>query len=219
MRRFALRTRRLTEILAEDPLQLFENARFQSFVAVVERQSSSLAELCGMHNERCGDIMSRIEVHQTHKTNETLFTLTILTALIIPVQFLTGVYGMNFENMPELRTTYGYYVFWAAVPTLCTFTYLMLRRKGLIEDDSDIRITQLMPTEVVSAVSFISKRAKRRMRQVGVGAAYVAGGMAKGAKKAGGAVHVTIKSASPRFSGSGGGGGSSTPPTPKDASA
>jgi Mg2+ and Co2+ transporter CorA len=197
MRRFALRTRRLTEILAEDPLQLFENARFQSFVAVVERQSSSLAELCGMH----------IEVHQTHKTNETLFTLTILTALIIPVQFLTGVYGMNFENMPELRTTYGYYVFWAAVPTLCTFTYLMLRRKGLIEDDSDIRITQLMPTEVVSAVSFISKRAKRRMRQVGVGAAYVAGGMAKGAKKAGGAVHVTIKSASPRFSGSGGGGG------------
>ena len=219
MRRFALRTRRLTEILAEDPLQLFENARFRSFVAVVERQSSSLAELCGMHNERCGDIMSRIEVHQTHKTNETLFTLTILTALIIPVQFLTGVYGMNFENMPELRTTYGYYVFWAAVPTLCTFTYLMLRRKGLIEDDSDIRITQLMPTEVVSAVSFISKRAKRRMRQVGVGAAYVAGGMAKGAKKAGGAVHVTIKSASPRFSGSGGGGGSSTPPTPKDASA
>ena len=121
-------------------------------------------------------------MHQTTKTNETLFTLTIITALIIPVQFLTGVYGMNFENMPELRTTYGYYVFWAAVPTLCTFTYLMLRRKGLIEDDSDIRIAQLMPAEVVSAVSFISKRAKRTVRAAGAGAAKVAASGAKAAK-------------------------------------
>lgn len=228
MRRFALRTRRLTEILQEDPLQLFENARFQSFMAVVERQAQSLAELCHMYNERCGNIISRIEVHQTTKTNETLFTLTIITALIIPVQFLTGVYGMNFENMPELRTTYGYYVFWAAVPTLCTFTYLMLRRKGLIEDDSDIRIAQLMPAEVVSAVSFISKRAKRTVRAAGAGAAKVAAsgakaakGVATGAKKAGTAVSVTIKSASPRFSGGGGSGSgsgsSSMPPTPKNA--
>ena len=50
-----------------------------------------------MYNER--SIISRIEVHQTTKTNETLFTLTIITALIIPVQFLTGVYGT--ENMRE----------------------------------------------------------------------------------------------------------------------
>ena len=82
----------------------------------------------------------------------------------------------------------------------------MLRRKGLIEDDSDIRIAQLMPAEVVSAVSFISKRAKRTVRAAGAGAAKVAAsgakaakGVATGAKKAGTAVSVTIKSASPRF--------------------
>lgn len=47
---------------------------------------------------------------QTHKMNEIMKTLTIISAIFIPLTFIVGVYGMNFENMPELKTKNGYFV-------------------------------------------------------------------------------------------------------------
>jgi magnesium transporter len=37
-------------------------------------------------------------------------TLTILSVIFIPLTFLAGIYGMNFENMPELKFQYGYFI-------------------------------------------------------------------------------------------------------------
>ena len=47
---------------------------------------------------------------QNHKMNEVMKTLTIVSAIFIPLTFIVGVYGMNFENMPELKYTNGYYI-------------------------------------------------------------------------------------------------------------
>jgi magnesium transporter len=47
---------------------------------------------------------------QTHKMNEIMKTLTIVSAIFIPLTFIAGVYGMNFEHMPELRYENGYYI-------------------------------------------------------------------------------------------------------------
>ncbi len=47
---------------------------------------------------------------QTHKMNEIMKTLTIVSAIFIPLTFIVGVYGMNFEHMPELKYQNGYYV-------------------------------------------------------------------------------------------------------------
>lgn len=46
---------------------------------------------------------------QSHKMNEIMKTLTVISAIFIPMTFIVGVYGMNFENMPELKYHYGYY--------------------------------------------------------------------------------------------------------------
>lgn len=46
---------------------------------------------------------------QNHKMNEVMKTLTIVSAIFIPLTFIVGVYGMNFENMPELKNPNGYY--------------------------------------------------------------------------------------------------------------
>lgn len=43
------------------------------------------------------------------KMNEVMKLLTIITTIFIPLSFIAGVYGMNFDNMPELRWTNGYY--------------------------------------------------------------------------------------------------------------
>jgi magnesium transporter len=47
---------------------------------------------------------------QSQKMNEIMKTLTIISVVFIPLTFIVGVYGMNFENMPELRYKYGYFI-------------------------------------------------------------------------------------------------------------
>ena len=46
---------------------------------------------------------------QSNKMNEIMKTLTIVSAIFIPLTFIVGVYGMNFDYMPELRYQHGYY--------------------------------------------------------------------------------------------------------------
>ena len=55
---------------------------------------------------------------QNHKMNEVMKTLTVISSIFIPLTFIVGVYGMNFENMPELKYTYGYYIVVAAMVTI-----------------------------------------------------------------------------------------------------
>jgi magnesium transporter len=49
------------------------------------------------------------------KMNKTMQFLTIVTAIFVPISFLTGLYGMNFEYMPELKFQYGYFILWGAM--------------------------------------------------------------------------------------------------------
>ncbi|HEX6189923.1 MAG TPA: magnesium/cobalt transporter CorA [Pyrinomonadaceae bacterium] len=45
-----------------------------------------------------------------NRMNEIMKVLTIFSAIMLPLTFIAGVYGMNFENMPELTTRFGYFV-------------------------------------------------------------------------------------------------------------
>jgi magnesium transporter len=47
---------------------------------------------------------------QGHRLNEVMKTLTILSVIFIPLTFLAGIYGMNFENIPELKSENGYFI-------------------------------------------------------------------------------------------------------------
>ena len=46
---------------------------------------------------------------QSHRMNEIMKTLTIVSVIFIPLTFIVGVYGMNFENIPELKNPNGYF--------------------------------------------------------------------------------------------------------------
>jgi magnesium transporter len=47
---------------------------------------------------------------QGQRMNEIMKVLTVISAIFIPLTFIVGVYGMNFKNMPELETKYGYFI-------------------------------------------------------------------------------------------------------------
>lgn len=67
---------------------------------------------------------------QSHKMNEIMKTLTIVSAIFIPLTFIVGVYGMNFDYMPELRYKQGYYtVVGGMVALVIGMIYYFRRRR------------------------------------------------------------------------------------------
>lgn len=65
----------------------------------------------------------------SNKTNDVMKVLTIFSTIFMPLTFIVGVYGMNFENMPELKTDIGYWVVWIVMILISASTYLFFKMK------------------------------------------------------------------------------------------
>lgn len=65
----------------------------------------------------------------SNKMNEIMKVLTIMTSLFIPLSFIAGVYGMNFDNMPELHHKYGYYIVWGVMIVVFIGLLIFLKRR------------------------------------------------------------------------------------------
>jgi magnesium transporter len=57
-------------------------------------------------------------------------TLTVSTSIFMPLTFIAGVYGMNFDNMPELHWRFGYFGIMIIMSMLGIGMVLWFRRKG-----------------------------------------------------------------------------------------
>jgi len=73
--------------------------------------------------------------------------LTIFSAVWLPLSFIAGVYGMNFENMPELKTRNGYFMTLGVMALVGLSLLLFFWRKGWIfqgeeEEDEDSEKTE-----------------------------------------------------------------------------
>ncbi len=66
---------------------------------------------------------------QSQRMNQIMKTLTIFSVIFMPLTFIVGVYGMNFDNMPELRTRNGYYVVWAIMLITAIAMTIYFRKK------------------------------------------------------------------------------------------
>ncbi len=64
-----------------------------------------------------------------HKTNQVMQVLTIIATIFIPLTFVAGIYGMNFDNMPELHWRYGYPAIWGVMILLTVGMLAFFRRK------------------------------------------------------------------------------------------
>lgn len=66
---------------------------------------------------------------QGHRLNEVMKTLTILSVIFIPLTFLAGIYGMNFENIPELKHEYGYFILLGIMVLVTVISVWYFKRK------------------------------------------------------------------------------------------
>ncbi len=69
---------------------------------------------------------------QDQKLNEIMKLLTVISAIFIPLTFIVGVYGMNFENMPELKMKYGYFISWGVMAFIAISLIFYFYKRGWI---------------------------------------------------------------------------------------
>lgn len=74
----------------------------------------------------------------SHRTNEVMRVLTIGATIFIPLTFIAGIYGMNFENIPELKWKHGYLYFWLLVGAVLIGMLLLFVRLGWLRRPDDL---------------------------------------------------------------------------------
>lgn len=80
-------------------------------------------------------LASLADVHLStisNRMNAVMKTLTIFSAIFMPLTFIVGVYGMNFENMPELKNPNGYYYTWGVMVIVTIGMLIYFRKKRWI---------------------------------------------------------------------------------------
>jgi len=65
----------------------------------------------------------------SNKMNEVMKLLTLVATIFIPLTFVAGIYGMNFEYMPELKWRYGYGVVWIIMAAIGLGMIMYFRKK------------------------------------------------------------------------------------------
>jgi len=77
---------------------------------------------------------SLVELHMSlsaQRSNQAMQTLTVMASIFIPLTFIAGIYGMNFENMPELGWEWGYFAALGLMAAIGIGLYLWFRRRFL----------------------------------------------------------------------------------------
>ncbi|MGI6047268.1 MAG: magnesium/cobalt transporter CorA [Petrimonas sp.] len=72
-------------------------------------------DLLDYYREVLYDELSMYHSSMSTKLNDTMTVLTIFSVIFIPLTFIVGVYGMNFDNLPELHWKYGYFIIWGVM--------------------------------------------------------------------------------------------------------
>jgi magnesium transporter len=79
--------------------------------------------------------VSLMEVHLSsisNRLNEVMRVLTVISTIFIPLTFLVGVYGMNFQHMPELAWRWSYPILWLLMIGIGCGMFVFFRRRGWI---------------------------------------------------------------------------------------
>jgi len=95
-----------------------------------EDHLAQLMELGDSLREIAVDLTEIFMSQVSHRSNEIMKVLTLMASIFIPLTFIAGVYGMNFENMPELRAGVGYPLVLGVMVLVAVAMLVYFRRRG-----------------------------------------------------------------------------------------
>lgn len=107
---FNYHERLVTNLLKDIPQVLIdEDGDIEHALQDLFERCERLHSLCTMYYEICGDLINGYLSISSHQLNNTMKVLTVITGIFVPLTFIVGIYGMNFDNIPELHWEYGYF--------------------------------------------------------------------------------------------------------------
>lgn len=112
--------------LQEDLLEEIEIDRKVLFQ--IRRIRTALEKISSLANSLIEIYLEMIDT----VANEIMKFLTIIATIFIPLSFLAGVYGMNFEYIPELKWKFGYFLFWIICIIFSIFSIFYFKKKKWI---------------------------------------------------------------------------------------
>lgn len=115
--------------LATTPLPSVDESARIFFRDVLDHVRRTLARTQGL-KETLASIVETAALLEAHRQGEMTRALAAWAAILAVPTAIAGVYGMNFEFMPELRWKYGYFVVLAGIATICIGLWLRFRRIG-----------------------------------------------------------------------------------------
>lgn len=93
---------------------------------------TQISENIEIYREMAWSLMDMYMTSISNKMNEVMKVLTIMASIFIPLTFIAGIYGMNFDFMPELHVKYAYFYLWGVmIFVFCGMLWYFKRKKWL----------------------------------------------------------------------------------------
>jgi magnesium transporter len=87
-----------------------------------------LESLSNLYKELTDDLMNGYISVTSHRLNQIMKVLTVVTVILLPLTLIAGIYGMNFEEMPELKIKGAYYVLLSVMGLIAVCLLLIFRK-------------------------------------------------------------------------------------------
>jgi magnesium transporter len=94
-----------------------------------------LSDMIEFNREMTSEIRDNYLSLNSYRMNNIMKTLTVITTIFMPLTFIAGVYGMNFENMPELKWHFGYFFVLAMMFVIGSSMFLWFKYKRWFDND------------------------------------------------------------------------------------
>lgn len=136
VRRDLLRLRRTFIPMQELLYQMLNSDRLafpvneQAYFNIVHDHLLRLIEMLELNRDLTADIRDMQLSINSNQMNRIMMTLTIISSVFIPLTFIAGIYGMNFEYMPELHWRYSYAIVLGAMLVIGVSMLLLFKHKG-----------------------------------------------------------------------------------------
>ena len=131
LRKHALPIRRVFEELVARKTSLVSDGTLSYIGGMIQTLERLLADIAA-DREILETALQHSLTLMSHRTNQTMNRLAVVSTIFLPLTFLCGVYGMNFEVMPEIQWAHGYIYFWILSALITTSLVVVMRRARIL---------------------------------------------------------------------------------------
>lgn len=116
--------------LSRTDLPFFKQKNSKNYINCALANLETVDKAADRLDKRIIALRSAFQMNAQDKTNRRLGILTILSAIFLPLTFLAGIWGMNFESMPELKFSFAYPVVLGIMIIVALSMYLYFKKSG-----------------------------------------------------------------------------------------